>query len=231
MSEDIHPDLESIMQEAVGNMVEESKEALFQDFKNLEQAMFDQNGDPDGTHEMWAAVMVASTADTTATFVADNPQMKVVNPVTPGEENGLLGLVKVGEGSDIYEPLNDPETAVAVSTIEDCVGVIIRCGGWAKPADADDDTRPSEHPDRVDSIITVMVTNSCLLSGYRRSDGNEEPMYQMTMFDGEKDIDELGQLPMSLIRFWHFPKHLKATKPELYDQIVAHVQSMDEDDE
>jgi hypothetical protein len=233
---DIHPDLESIMEDAVASLVDESKSKLMEDFKTMEESLYKSNGDPDVVHEMWAAVMVADNVQDMKTYINDNPKVPVVNNVpedVANEEAGLLGLLKVGEGPDIYEPLESIEAAIATSQVPNLVGVVIRCGGWAKPVQSEDDgLPPSKSPDRVNSVITVMVTSSYIMTACRSVDDGEdtEVVYQQTkLSEWEFDVSQLGD---ALIKFFVFPRKLKKDHPEMYEQIAQQVMdSIPDDDE
>lgn len=233
MSDSIHPDFEQIMQEAEQNLVDKAASDMLQDFTTLEQSMFDKYGDPDQVHQLWACMAVA-TGSTREAFIKDNPNVPIANPdmADDPDASGLMGISKLGEGTDIYEPLNDRDVALIVSAIDDCVGVVIRCGAWAKDVinGEDDGKRPSESPDKVNGVVTMMVTDSAIMSCFRNLATGEIHHNQTLLNEYEHGESSLSD---ALLRFWAAPKLLKKGDPKRYEELLEFAKDniTDDDDE
>lgn len=233
MSDNIHPDFEQIMQEAEQNLVDKAASDMLQDFTTLEQSMFDKYGDPDQVHELWACLAMAN-GSTREAFIKDNPNVPIANPemADDPDASGLMGISKLGEGTDIYEPLNDRDTALIVSAIDNCVGVVIRCGAWAKDVmnGEDDGKRPSESPNRVNGVVTMMVTDSTIMSAFRNLVTGDIHHNQTLLNDYEHGESSLSD---ALLQFWAAPKLLKKGDPKRYEELLEFAKDniTDDDDE
>ena len=232
MSDNVHPDFEQIMREAEENLVGSAKADMLNDFKALEQSMFDRFGDPDQVHELWACVAVANSA-TKDQYINDNPNIPIANPEMNNDPSasGLMGVTKLGVGSDIYEPLNDAEVSLIVSDIKDCVGVVIRCGAWAKdvnPDTPDDGVRPSESPNKVNGVVTMMATDSAIMSAFRNLVTGDVHHNQTLLNDYEQGESSLSD---ALLKFWAAPKILKRDHPEKYAELLEFAKDNVSDDD
>ena len=98
--------IEDLVNNAYEEILDEALQGAIESFRELEQNMFDANGDPNETAEVWAIV---SSAD------RDDNQ--------DGDDS--MSLRKIGSGDNLYEGLASPALAVAHSLIKGKIGVLI----------------------------------------------------------------------------------------------------------
>lgn len=225
-----HPELDQIMENAQKELLSEVKQQMIQDFTAFERQLFESQGDPDCNSEIWALQIVAKSKEEIQERIAEGlvtDESLIGEELNPDHE-GMMALTKIGSGSDIYEGLDNYMMSCQVSEIESVCGVLIRCGAWQAPLSDEPSTiRPSEHPEKRSSIITLMVTNSMLVSCVRDSITNETIINSMLLTDYEFDESKLSD---ALVRFWLAPQKIKEDHPKVWEGILdAIADSLDEE--
>lgn len=224
MSESIHPELEQIMQDAEENVIGTRHKNLLADLTAIEEALMNDKGDPDGTSEMYFIEMTEPDCTKLAEIKAAGA--KILGEEIPIEQReGMLAVILVGEGGDIYNGLSDVTSMVEATERKDVVGVMIRVGAWFVKQDKNEPlVRPSESEHKQNAVTTMLVTSQSIATVVRNLD-TKEMMYEVeSLEDGKWRINKLSN---ALTLFYHAPTSIKLTNPEIWDDLVGRVKNDD----
>jgi hypothetical protein len=94
----------------------------------------------------------------------------------------------------------------------------------------DDGKRPSESPNRVNGVVTMMVTDSTIMSAFRNLVTGDIHHNQTLLNDYEHGESSLSD---ALLQFWAAPKLLKKGDPKRYQELLEFAKDniIDDDDE
>ena len=189
--------IEDLVNNAYEEILDEALRGAIESFRQLEQNMFDANGDPDETSEVWAIISSADKDDDQAS-------------------DDSMSLRKIGSGDDIYEGLSSPALAVAHSLIKGKMGVLIRCGAWSAPTE--EEGRPSDSPNRVSQVLTIAYAGKTFFL-VARSDKETtvtvKKVNDLTIQD--------GKLYQAIMMFEMLPTIIKEKDPTMYAEVLEHI--------
>lgn len=163
---EVHPELEEILTNAEEKLVDHVIDSVLEDFKQIEQAMWDNIGDPDGLATIFGIHILADNmADAMDKVVELGEEVTALNkPDDIGsDEGGLLGVEMYAQTGQAYDLLPSPEMLLAIAE-KDPVGVILRVGGHSSETATKEGKRPSEATDRKDVVVTIMCTHAAVYS-------------------------------------------------------------------
>jgi len=169
MSEDnnlneVHPELEDILTNAEDKLIEHVVDSVLDDFKQIEEAMWDRLGDPDGLASVFGVHILANNMSDAMDKVVElgDDAVPLNKPDDiDSEEGGLLGVELYAQTGQAYELLPNPEMLLAIAE-KDPVGLIVRVGGHSSETATKEGKRPSEADDRKDVVLTVMCTHAAI---------------------------------------------------------------------
>jgi len=213
-SNEVHPDLEGILEEARENVLGPMKESVTHDFTLLEEQLFKKFGNPEQS-EVWALKVIADNKEEADKYMADNPDSETLlgSKHEDGNEDGLMSLENVGEGDDIYDGLSNMKMASALQMMDNTRGVLVRVGAWASAKAAENGERPSESEDKRETVITMMITNGSILTACRFLDDDKVEVDYKGV--GEYNYEE-SKLTDALMTFWFAPQQMKAKHPKIW---------------
>ena len=221
MSEDnnlneVHPELEEILTNAEDKLVEHVVDSVLEDFKEIEQAMWDRIGDPEGLASMFGVHILANNMAEAMDKVAElgDDAMPINKPDDiPSEEGGLIGVECYGQTGQAYEMLPSPEALLAIAE-KDPVGIIVRVGGHSSETAVKQGKRPSQADDRKDVVITVMCTHAAVYSIVRFSFSGETVINATQL--GEVKIGE-SRLIDAVITTFMGPNIIRDQRPDMFE--------------
>jgi hypothetical protein len=218
-TENIHPEIESIMEDADESVLGPIREEALREFKKLESNMFDSLGDPHGEAQIFTIKASSVTEENIAEMGKSDSKAKLIGKeLSLGDTVMSLDAVYLG---DIYEGLADMRAASEIAMDKDICGVIFRVGGYASESALTTDIKPSEAEDRIDSIVTGMVTNGSLMTVCRLLDSSTiESNYTSV------EKHEMGESKLldALMTFWFAPQQLMIKEPGLWQTIKAQIE-------
>lgn len=200
--DEIHPDLTSIMRSAESGITEEAYKQIGDDFEKIEATMWESEGDPDG-----------------------DAQLYVVTEMVDGNDTAGLIITPFGTiGQNVYDMLKDPALCKQIAE-NDTLGIILRCGGKAK----DKDNLDAEG-DNV--ALSVLVCGTGIFAVTRIIDKDEvvraserlDHIYDRQMTDDVEGLSVMGKLADQMILSYVVPPLLKRHKPDIYEEIIKHVE-------
>jgi hypothetical protein len=163
---ELEKELDQIMTEAMTEIDSERLSHQKKVIDMLEQKMFEADGLPD-LAELYGIVEVTEGEDKINEFMKNMPEKDQLIDATIGENNpcGIAGLMRVvhcGNGTDIYEPLQDLPTQVGMN--EFCHGLLIRVPITGVARDNPDEKHTGSVTclalENVISIVVRMVKNN-----------------------------------------------------------------------
>jgi len=210
---DVHPDLESIMENAQKIVEEECTPVLTNNFADIEHSLFKTHGEPYMFQELWALRRVAINPDGTETFIVNDPE----HPLTAldGDPEERLAIEMIDESGDILGGLTDRCASFALATDKNNYGVMMRVQYWLAPPDWEGKT--SLCPDRTDGLFTCFVTNLSVAYTFRRLDNHEADTYYYPM--GDYEFGECRTADV-LVNYFLGPKKLKRRNPLLFASLI-----------
>jgi hypothetical protein len=213
-SNEIHPDLEGILEEAKENVLGPMRESVTHDFGLLEEQLFKKFGSPEQS-EVWALKVIADNKEESDKYIAEHPDTEQLNgsKVGDGNEDGLMSLENLGEGEDIYDGLSNMKMASALQMMKGSRGVLVRVGAWASAKAAESGERPSESDDKRETVITMMITNGSILTACRFLDDDKVEIDYKSV--GDYNYEE-SKLTDALMTFWFAPQQMKAKHPKIW---------------
>lgn len=200
--DEIHPDLTSIMKSAESGITAEAYDQIGQDFEKIEATMWETEGDPDGDAQLYVVTEMVDSKDTAGLLI------------TP------FGTV----GDDVYSMLKDPALCKEIAENK-VLGLILRCGGKAKDRDNLD-------ADGDNVTLSVLVCGTGIFAVTRLIDKDEvvraserlDHIYDRQMTDDVEGLSGMGKLADQMILSYVVPPLLKQHKPEVYAEIIKHVE-------
>lgn len=210
--EELHPELKEIIEQAAKAIDAESKTDVVSDFKRIEEILFDEQGDPDMQHQLYAMRVLATKEE------AENIDAVVKDFRTDTESQSFVAVELIGEGNDIYGGLSNMRLAMSVTEDESTVGLIVRVGGYVK--DKDNKERIGE------SVVTIMHASKYICSAVRVK-GTDEVVYN-TMTIDEWEMGE-SKLVDAIVMMSVMPRYLREKKPRIYNAIKLDLEESDED--
>jgi len=185
----VHPELESIIEEAEANLIGDIMESVSEDFRSIEKHMWEQFGDPDGVASAFGVTILADNMGDAMDKVRET-EGQVVTLNKPDDidtdEGGLLGIEHLASHGDMYAMLFSRELIVKLIKNEP-VGLIVRVGGFGSEVAATEDVRPSEASDAKDVVVTAMCTNAGVYAIIRNAKTGELIGESNTSYDNVKN--------------------------------------------
>lgn len=200
--DEIHPDLTSIMRSAESGITEEAYKQIGDDFDKIEATMWESEGDPDG-----------------------DAQLYVVTEMVDGNDTAGLIITPFGTiGQNVYDMLKDPALCKQIAENE-TLGIILRCGGTAK----DNENMEGEGEN---VALSVLVCGTGIFAVTRIIDKDEvvraserlDHIYDRQMTDDVEGLSGMGKLADQMILSYVVPPLLKRHKPDVYEEIIKHVE-------
>lgn len=222
MSEDnnlneVHPELEEILTTAEDKLVDHVIDSVLEDFKQIEQAMWDKIGDPDGLAALFGVHILANNmADAMDKVVELGEDAMPLNKPDDidSDEGGLLGIECYGETGHAYDMLPSPEMLLAIAE-KDPVGIIVRVGGHSSQTAVKDGKRPSQADDRQDVVLTVMCTHAAVYTIVRFvSDPSRTEIVVQQL--AELNVGE-SKLVDAIVTTFMGPNIIRDQRPEMFE--------------
>jgi hypothetical protein len=211
--EELHPELKEIIENAARELDSESQEACVDDFKRIEKTLFEDQGDPDFQHQLYAMRAIAKD---TELEIADGVEVKDFRQ--DKDSKTFIAVELIGEGNDIYGGLSNMRLAMSLADDETCVGTIVRCGGYIK--DKDNKERIGE------SVVTIMYASKYICSAVRTK-GTDEVVYNTITIDDW----EMGESKLidAIVMMTVMPRYLREKRPRLYNALKLELEETDDE--
>ena len=211
--EELHPELKEIIEKAARELETESQEACVSDFKRIEKTLFEEQGDPDFQHQLYAMRALATDAELDT---ADGAEIKDMRE--DKDSKTFIAVELIGEGNDIYGGLTNMRLAMSLADDETCVGTIVRCGGYIKD---------KENKERIgESIVTIMYASKYICSAVRTK-GTDEVVYNTIKIDDW----EMGESKLidAIVMMTVMPRYLREKKPRVYNALKLEMEESDDE--
>ena len=212
--EELHPELKEIIENAAKELDTESQEACVNDFKRIERTLFEEQGDPDFQHQLYAMRALVSGSEE-----AYRPEDTEVKDFREDKDSKTFIAVElIGEGNDIYGGLSNMRLAMSLADDETCVGTIVRCGGYIK--DKDNKERIGE------SVVTIMYASKYICSAVRTK-GTDEVVYNTITIDDW----EMGESKLidAIVMMSVMPRYLREKRPRVYNALKLELEETDDE--
>lgn len=221
MSEDnnlneVHPELEEILTNAEDKLVDHVIDSVLEDFKQIEQAMWDRIGNPEGLASVFGVhILAENMADAMDKVVELGDEAQPLNKPDdiPSDEGGLIGIQHYAETGHAYDLLPSPEMLLAIAE-RDPVGLIVRVGGHSSETAVKDGKRPSQADDRKDVVITVMCTHAAVYSIVRMIGSGETHIQIEQLADLEVGKSKLVD---AIVTTFMGPNIIRDQRPEMFE--------------
>lgn len=211
-------ELETIMSDAESKVYDDVVASVLEDFKKIEEKLWDEYGDPDNVATIWSVVLRASGEEESQKYL-DSEEANAINILPEGETiAGVLGIEPVAEGGNIYEMLSDPKIIFGLAK-DDSVGMIVRIGGWATEEKG---VRPSQSKERKNMALTMLCTNNAFMSISRVVENpDKEPIINAERMDKIKMGEQ--RLVDAMILARSMPIAIKEDMPDVYSALMKDI--------
>lgn len=218
MDDNIHPDLEGIIEGASEALAKATLAATLSNYREIEQHLFESRGNPDTEAEIWLMKIEADTVEKARTYL-ETQDNEPINKLS-GDGDGLLSLALVASG-DVYEGLNNRRLSFDVSLNSKGHGVAVRAGAWKAPAL--EGMRASEHPDREEGVLTMFVSMDGIVVVSRTlTESDDKVAVEHTPIENY----EMGESKLvdAIIKFWFGPRTLRDNSPVLFKAMLERLE-------
>jgi len=210
--QDILAEAERILNDASERITSDRAEGVGTEFKQLEESMWAQLGEPKSMHSLYAITEVASEdISDIMKSVADEPNriIKGEGTVDGQKPDALIGLQLVAEGMDIYEMLEHQWLSLSLARQESIVGVLARMDANATNAETEE---------KSDACITVMLLADKAYVAVRQYGKEGEPVFHTQIHSDDYKQGE-NRLIDAMLVFFALPKQMYQNKPAIMEAL------------
>lgn len=205
--EEIHDELEGIMNDAGKALQTEMLGNLLGSIKEFEEILFNDRGDPDTNSEIWALTLEDGETES---------------------EDHKMGIALFGEGPSIWSGFKDIFGSVAITLVPDQVGILVRVGAWGSHSATALAINPSAADDKENVILTIALCANTVFVVSRMVDTNTvdaKVIGQANYIKGE------SRLVDEFLKYCTRAQHIKKNSPEMYDDLVREIKEAQQQEE